>query len=563
MKRVVTVLMEHFKRWGVDHIFGVPGKAVVPLVLEAGNQGIDYVLARHEAGAGYEAGGYAWRRGLGVAAGTSGPGGTNMITAAGQAKVFHQPVFFLTGHPSMKETGKPLGQDSTFFGTDLVQMFQSVTLFSARVERGEVLKSYLAHAVEKAVTGRRGPVHLAIPYDVLTEPIEPFELPFPEREPGTVSSRLDRVFPLLSGAQRPLLFLGKGVHLSGAYEEVRALAEGWGLPVATTPGGKGTFPTVHPLSLGSYGLGGGPEAEEYIRNGVDLLIVIGTSLSDMSLPALKPAEYPRHVIQFDVEPAFVGKSLPAPTLFIQGCAKTNLQALLKEMRAFAGTGVALAAAAIDSPAEHAGLQPAAGEAALAESGQEKAPDADAPALTARETMGILGEVLPEEATVIGDDGSHSYHAVRHLAVKRAGSFLFDDVFASMGHAIGYSIGAQLASPKERFVCLTGDGCLFMNGSELSTAVNSGANVIFVVLNNGRLDMVNKGMRAHVGRTDGTVFEIPLNVKGYAEAMGCRAFRCGTGDELRRALTAALALEETVVIEAMVDPEELPPTLARG
>ncbi|UUZ86992.1 thiamine pyrophosphate-dependent enzyme [Paenibacillus sp. P26] len=134
-------------------------------------------------------------------------------------------------------------------------------------------------------------------------------------------------------------------------------------------------------------------------------------------------------------------------------------------------------------------------------------------------MDVLGHTLPEDTLIFGDDGSHSYHAIRSLNIPRPGFFRFDDIFAAMGHAIGYSVGAQIAAPDRRIVALTGDGCMFMHGTEISTAVNQQAPVLFVVLNNGRLDMVNKGMKHHTGRADGTVYDVPLNVTAFAASMG--------------------------------------------
>ena len=164
----------------------------------------------------------------------------------------------------MKDTGKAMGQDSSIFGTDLVDMFKSVTKFSARVERGDMLQPFLQHALEKALSGVKGPVHLSIPFDILLEEIEPFQMEFPVSH-EMISPKTSEVIEKLNAAKRPLLFLGKGVHSSKAYEEVQHLAEHWNIPVITTPGGKGTFPSNHKLSLGAFGLGGTPEATEYFE----------------------------------------------------------------------------------------------------------------------------------------------------------------------------------------------------------------------------------------------------------------------------------------------------------
>src|SRR5690606_11424164 len=173
---------------------------------------IEFVLTKHEAAAEFEAAGYALMNGkIGVAIGTSGPGETNLITAAGQATASNLPLLIITGHPSMKDTGKSLGQDSSIFGTDLTNMFSHVTKFSARVERGDMLKPFLQHALEKALSGVKGPVHLSIPFDVLLEKIEPFTLDLP-RPYEMISPNLPDVVDKLNEATRPLLFIGKGVH---------------------------------------------------------------------------------------------------------------------------------------------------------------------------------------------------------------------------------------------------------------------------------------------------------------------------------------------------------------
>ncbi|GLI04864.1 acetolactate synthase [Paenibacillus tyrfis] len=548
MKTVAQLLVEHLIRWGVTHVFGIPGKPVTPLVMEMDRQGIDFVLSKHEGGAGFAAAGYAFEGGrLGAALGTAGPGGVNMLTAAGQAKATGVPVLFLTGQPPIKEIGKVLGQDSTLFGTDLVKMFEPVTKFSARIERGELLETYLRHAIEQACTGVKGPVHLSIPLDVLTEEVRPFLIPLPTHYPAVLSANLDQVIECLDAARRPVLFVGGGVHACRAYEELRQLAERWSIPVMTMPGGKGAFVSGHPLSLGPFGLGGNETSKAYMSKGVDVMIVVGSQLSDLELPGLTPDMYPQRMIHFDYEPTFIGKAVPVPVLPVLGDLKRNLQELLRL-----------------TDGRRVELTSAYAEAAAA---SEPAAEAEEPAerrwLTGRQTMRVLRSALPKEAVVYGDAGSHSFYAVKHLDIEVPGTFYFEEVYATMGRAIGYAVGAQLAEPDKTIVCLTGDGCLFMNGTEISTAVNAGAPVIFVVMNNGSLDMVEKGMARHLGRAIGTNYTVPVHAAKFGEAMGAEAFRCSTEAELYAAVTQALAMRRTTVIEVMADPLEIPPTMARG
>ncbi len=539
MKSIATILVEHLKSFQVTHAFGVPGKAIVPLLLAMEKNELDFVLSRHESGAGFMAGGYARQNNtLGVAIGTSGPGGTNLLTSAGQAKAFNLPVLFVTGHPSVKESGRAMGQDSSVFGTDLVKMFEPVTLFSARVDRADQFPLYFQHALETALTGRKGPVHLSIPADVLMEEIEPFTLTLPHLQ-QPVSPYMNEVKTLLDHAKKPLLFLGKGVHISQAYDEVKYLSLQYNIPVITTPGGKGTIRTDHPGYLGPFGLGGTQAASDYLNEGVDLLIVIGTKLTDMTLAGFTANMHPKQVIQFDIEPTFVGKSIPVPTLPIIGDAKVNLQAIL----------------------DPAILEIAA--TSLVERETIVIPASPTEKISAVTAVKLMRKHLSAETILFGDDGSHTFYAIQHFDIEQEGTFFADDVFGTMGHAIGYAIGAKIAHPKQAIACLTGDGCMMMHGAEISVAVCHDLQIPFIVLNNGRLDMVDKGMRYNLGRSIGTVYEYPANLSLFGESLGAAAFRCFTAEEVEAALVFAQTYYGPTVIEIMVDPEEIPPTLKRG
>ncbi|MCM3744054.1 thiamine pyrophosphate-binding protein [Sporosarcina luteola] len=543
MRTAASVLATNFKHWGLQHIFGIPGKAISPILFELLTEEIQFVLSKHEAAAGFEAAGYALMNGkIGVAIGTSGPGGTNLITAAGQAKASNLPLLIITGHPSMKDTGKALGQDSSTFGTDLTNLFSHVTKFSARVERGDMLRPYLQHALEQALSGVRGPVHLSIPFDVLLEEIEPFTLDLPTPY-EMISPNLPDVIDKLNGATRPLLFIGKGVHSSKAYEEVQHLAELWKIPVVTTPGGKGAFPSNHSLSLGAFGLGGTPEAMAYFQENIDLLLVIGSSLSDMSTAGLTEAMYPKHVIHFDYNPTFIGKSINVPTTPVLGDIKSNLKTMLKGMPATNSEAFRL------TPEPMTLQQNIPGER-----------------MSAVQVLHAMRNTLPEDAIIFGDDGSHSFYGIKHFDIYKPGTYYFDDIFGAMGNGIGYAVGAQLAAPEKTIVCLVGDGCMFMHGTEVSTAYNYDAPVLFIVVNNGRLDMVEKGMRKMIGTSIGGIYETPLDAKLFAESMGAQAFTCLTPHELSYRIEEALQLiKETnkpIVIEALVDENEIPPTMGR-
>lgn len=540
--KISTNLVSVLRDLGVTHVFGIPGKSIVPLILAVNDGGLKFTLARQESGAGFMASGYALSSNtLGVVMGTSGPGGTNMLTAAAQAMAYNAPVLFITGAQAMLDTGKPISQDSSFYSVDLVDMFKSVTKFSAMVERAELFETYLRHALDEAFTGSKGAVHLSLPLDIQMEKIAPISYSIPSPSHGVVKSEILEAIEVLKASKRPAILAGKGVKLSKAYSEIVELAETFGIPVVTTPGGKGSFPSKHKYSIGPYGLGGCDEAREYLWSGVDLLVVLGSRLSDFSIPGFTPDMYPKHVLQFDINRKFVGRSLKVPTTFVSGDLRTNLRELLDNVNK--------SVRPLDLSFKQASYE---------------VPQRESKTLYASEVICEINKITEKEdnSLLYADIGSHGFISVRYFDVKQQGSFIFDDYLACMGSAIGCAVGSKAGDPTKKVTCVTGDGCFFMLGTEVSTAVSSDLPVIFVVVNNSQLDMVTKGMTRDTGRWDGTTFDIPLDVSGMAKSLGALAYKCLDIETFSKAYSEAMTLDRTVVIEVVTDPEEPSPTVLR-
>ncbi|WP_339183628.1 thiamine pyrophosphate-binding protein [Paenibacillus sp. FSL R5-0701] len=538
MRTVADYLAETLRNLGVTHVFGIIGKSICPAVLKMVDYGLEFIPGRHESSSGFAASGYALQTGkLGVAFATSGPGGTNLLTAAAHAKANNLPVLFITGHQSIQELGLPQCQDSSSYLADLAEMFRPATLFSKLVERGDHFGTLLNHALSIALGPNKGPVHLCLPFDVQTELLSECRIIIPEPEPLFSISNLNRIFPLIQQSNRPLIIAGKGVSRARAHDELLQLAESFKIPVITTPGGKGAIAWDHPLYHGPCGVGGFPHADDML-NQSDLYIVLGSRLSDMTLCNLKPENHPAHLIQFDTDPTFVGKIMSAQTLHITGDLKDNLQYLLGTLEELP-TPVRTTA-----PIDYT------------------VPLPDLPQLSLASVLDGMSDLLPYDHKLFVDDGSHGFHAVQRYKVKKPGSFVFDAYFACMGNAIGMAIGAKTASPEETVVCITGDGCFMMLGTEIHTAVCNNLNVIFIVVNNKQLDMALKGMKKTTGRIDGTLFEVPMDAAKFAESLGAVAFRAETHEEFSSALSTAQTLNQVTVIELLTDRDEIPPTAHR-
>lgn len=539
MKTVADYMSEALRNLGVTHSFGIIGKSICPIVLKMVDYGIEFIPGRHESSSGFEAAGYALKTGkLGVAFGTSGPGGTNLLTAAAHAKANNLPVLFITGHQSIKELGIPQCQDSTSFLADLADMFRPATLYSKLIERGDHFSTIFNHAISIALSGNRGPVHLCIPFDVQTELLEECNIVIPERESLVSHANIDRVLDAINNSKNPIIIAGKGVNRSGAHSELIQLAETFNIPVVTSPGGKGAIAWDHPLYHGPIGVGGCTHGDDLL-NQSDLFIVLGSRLSDMTICNLKRENHPATLIQFDSDPTFVGKILFSKTIPVTGDLRDNLVYYLNNIDTNNITKR---------------------EAPTNSDYTEEPPIL--PNLSLASVLSTMSDLIPYNSTVFVDDGSHGFHAAKWYKVKKPGSFVFDAYFACMGNSIGMAIGAKVADPEETIFCITGDGCFMMLGAEINAAVCKDIPVIFIVVNNKQLDMALKGMEKTTGRIDGTIYEVPMDAVKFAESLGAKGYKCETAEEFETAIKDAVAINRVAVIELLTDRDEVPPTAHR-
>ncbi|MGE7612640.1 thiamine pyrophosphate-binding protein [Paenibacillus sp. NPDC101420] len=539
LKTVADYMSEALRNLGVTHSFGIIGKSICPIVLKMVDYGIEFIPGRHESSSGFEAAGYALKTGkLGVAFGTSGPGGTNLLTAAAHAKANNLPVLFITGHQSIKELGIPQCQDSTSFLADLADMFRPATLYSKLIERGDHFNTIFNHAISIALSGNRGPVHLCIPFDVQTELLEECNIVIPERESLVSHANIDRVLDAINSSKNPIIIAGKGVNRSGAHSELIQLAETFNIPVVTSPGGKGAIAWDHPLYHGPIGVGGCTHGDDLL-NQSDLFIVLGSRLSDMTICNLKRENHPATLIQFDSDPTFVGKILFSKTIPVTGDLRDNLVYYLNNIDTNNITKR---------------------EAPTNSDYTEEPPIL--PNLSLASVLSTMSDLIPYNSTVFVDDGSHGFHAAKWYKVKKPGSFVFDAYFACMGNSIGMAIGAKVAAPEETIFCITGDGCFMMLGAEINAAVCKDIPVIFIVVNNKQLDMALKGMEKTTGRIDGTIYEVPMDAVKFAESLGAKGYKCETAEEFETAIKDAVAINRVAVIELLTDRDEVPPTAHR-
>ena len=549
----VHAMLEILEEEGVEYIFGVPGGPLTALFEAMQDRGrIRLVMAKHEGGAAFMAASYARVSGkLAVCCGTSGPGATNAITGIASGHADSLPILFLTGQVGTAVFGKGAIQESSTFGLDLVTLMRPVTKLSAMFTNADRVPDLLRAAIRSATTGRTGAVHLNMPADMLRQTVQRSAVKVSNLVANnTVDSvALQRALELLHQAQRPCILAGHGVALANAESDLLRFAQAARVPVMTSPKGKGVFPENHPLSLGVLGFGGHEQAEKYLEsNAIDLLLVFGSSLNEFVTNAWTlPITADHRLVQVDVDPTMIGRnySVDVPVIGDAGAA-------LREL------------GRADYDADQRDFS--ALDAVRSQTPRHLTPgtiDSDSVPLKPQRLMRELREAMPDDALLFVDNGSSIIWGVHYFEVRGPRTFFVDLGLASMGSAVAGVVGGALASRERRSVALVGDAAFAMNGFEVHTAVDENLPITWVVLNNHGHGMVRQGDQLMRGRDLGaSQFKFPVDSAGVARALGARGVRVTTPEELRVALVESMAHDGPTVIDALIDADELVPTLAR-
>ncbi|MBC8512455.1 MAG: thiamine pyrophosphate-binding protein, partial [Dehalococcoidia bacterium] len=458
-----SLLLEYLKGEGVEYIFGVPGTSLVPLFDAINKQdAITPILAKHEEGAAFMADGYARVSGkIGVCYATSGPGATNLVTGVANAYMDNTPLLVITGQVPTSIYGKGTFQDSTKEGIDSVAMFSPMTKSSMMIMSRHKMPEMMRGAFRVALTGKKGPVRLSYPKDIMEAEVE--DTLMPPKTYRVKAEYFDRrqvidAVAKLAQAKRPAMLVGWGVIASPATAEVLELAEMLNIPVATTPKGKGAFPENHDLSLGILGFAGSPAAEEYILGDVDVLLVVGASLDQLTTFSWDPKIMPSDcLIHVDIDPAQIGKNYSANIGLVGDCRTVLSEMSFRILRELQHH---------DPDKE----RPVADIVKFKDSigvfvDKEKMHAEDVP-IKPQALMREFQEILPEDAIVFTDTGNHTCWALHYLRFNGPNFFCPSFGLMPMGYAIPASIGGKLAAPDRPVIAMVGDGCFLMSGMEV-------------------------------------------------------------------------------------------------
>ena len=523
-------LMDALHRHGVDHIFGYPGGAILPIYDElhkAESRGwLKHILVRHEQGGTHAADAYARASGkVGVCFGTSGPGATNLVTGIATAQMDSVPMVVITGQVPRASIGTDAFQETDIFGITL-----PIVKHSWVVRDPADIGRIVAEAFLIASTGRPGPVLIDVPKDVGLEefdytPVEPgTAMPAGYRLPALAHPEsILQALELIRQAHRPLLYVGGGAISSGAHGVIHQLAERFRLPVTTTLMGKGAFDETHPLAVGMLGMHGTAYANFAVTE-CDLLIAAGARFDDRVTGRLDSFAPRARVIHIDIDAAEVGKNR-VPDVPIVADVHQAITALVAASAGEAPSGRTEAwLERIASWKHHYPLVIPTPEGEIAP----------------QEVVIALQELAPR-AYVTTDVGQHQMWAAQflHTGPRR---WISSAGLGTMGFGMPAALGVQTAFPQEQVICVAGDASILMNIQELGTLAQYQLPVKVVILNNGWQGMVRQWQESFYGErysASEMTGGMP-NFEALAEAFGVKGITITEREDLHAGLGRALA-----------------------
>lgn len=538
MKRMAAgeAIAKILKAEGVRYVFGLPGGHILPVYDGIYHtEGVNHILVRHEQSAANMAAAYAQLTGEpGVCTVTAGPGATNLVTGIAEAYIGSLPIVIFAARGATGTSQKGASQE-----IPTEKIFEPITKWSIRVDRADMIPEITRRAFAIARAGKPGPVYVDLPRDLLPQEVDFGDyVPVPRcpaiaGDPGIIKGATEALLK----AERPILVAGGGSIMSGAFEQVRQLAEALAIPVLTSLSGRGIIPDDHPMSVGGLGAHRNPLSKELFLS-ADVIIGVGTKFEEMEtnwrqgfLPDAKST-----YIQIDIDPAEHGRSL-IPDYPIMGDAKT----VLGQMLAIVGeSGQRLSKTAFEG---HGRTKDIRKRMAKIEEEADAVASENRVPIHALSVIKAARDAFPRETTIGIDVGCLAQHiagATPYFRVFEPRSLVVPSSFYGMGFvASGFPV-AKLVYPDRPALCFVGDGSFQMVMNNLPTAVEHILPVTWCILNDQAYGSI-RDIQTYVygGRYLATDLHVQPAFASIAKANGCYGERIEHQRDILGAFTRAL------------------------
>jgi len=536
MKSGGHLIVECLKAQGVDRVFCVPGESYLNVLDGLFESGIDAVVARHEGGAAMMADADGKMTGRpGVCMVTRGPGATNASAGVHVAAQDSTPMVLFVGQIARDMRGREAFQE-----VDYRAVFGTVAKWVEEIDQVDRIPEILSHAWHVAMSGRPGPVVLALPEDMLTDmtdraPCERVEVADPAPTPDAVQ----RFHEMLGAAKCPFVALGGTRWTAADVAKVQAFAEAWDLPVGVTFRRQSLFDAAHPNYAGDVGLGINPALKQRIAES-DLLLLLGARFSEnpsQSFSLLEIPEPKQTLVHVHPGPEELGR-IYRPTLGINATPGAFLDAISKAAPAPTWSGLGDKA--------HADY--------LVWTDQ---PPAGVGAATMSHVIGHLRNVLPENAILCNGAGNYAIWLHRFYRYHGFGTQLAP-TSGSMGYGMPAAVAAAVRYPDRTVVCLAGDGCFQMSGMEFGVAAQRGLKLVVLVCDNSIYGTIRMHQeRDYPGRVSATSMVNP-DFSAWARSYGAVGLTVEKDADFLSALAQAFDTKGPALIHIKLDARDIAP-----
>lgn len=520
---LIKTLMDH----GVDTIFGYPGGSVLDIYdcLYKYEGEIKHVLTAHEQGASHAADGYARSTGkVGVCLATSGPGATNLVTGIATAYMDSIPMIAITGNVPKKSLGKDSFQEVDIFGITL-----PITKHSYIVDDVSKLQDIILEAFKIAQKGRKGPVLIDIPKEIMSQKYEYKKVVPVEIERNTkylTEEGLKNISELINRSEKPLIYAGGGVISSEAFKELKSFAEKINSPVSTSLMGKCAYSNESYLYTGMIGMHG-TKTSNILATKSDLIICIGARFSDRVITNRDHIKNAK-IIHIDVDPAEINKNIKVDD-YIVGDIKETLNRLIP---------------LIDEKKNEEWINEM--NILKNEEKDSRTPD------SIKKLFEVLNNLCDEEYIIVTDVGQHQMWTASNYKFVKERSFISSGGLGTMGFGVGAAIGSQIGNSDKKVILITGDGSFGMNCNELATISTNNLPIKIFVINNNVLGMVRQWQDLFYDkRYSQTTLDRKTDFVKLANAFGIKGLRINEAD-LESNLKEVLYSDEACVIDYVIN-----------